>query len=463
MTRRILHIGISATAFCLPACLSVGSDLPPHLRPNGVPAVPESTANAVQAAPRTTSNLPMAAPRPTFQPAYVTSPPPTLTPTPPLMMSESTAIDSAIQRSSYNRSSVEVPKPELADVVVAPRILKEEPLPLEVPALQNVRFPDWPEVKFDGGIAGPAPYAAATPKPRELNGQGAALGPPLRNHTAEPVTSQAITPIIETPTIPPVEVKKPVELVPVLTMPALPVEVKQATPIPAIPAPPKLPADSPLVKAVRCLQQNKPEEALEALRQFDPATQELLSNLIHPLIRISKTPMEGMNPDEAALLVEQFTAVSDLLKTKAALTAGRICYCNGFRRFGDIDEDLRPAFARGSTARVYVEIKNFLAEPALLPGRTTYESQRRGYRIRLLGHWELRDAANNVVYSEQDTERKDLNWVTPHITPPQDYWLVFGIPVPPHLRPGTYTLWIQVTDVPTGRTFRRPIEFRIAG
>ena len=459
MTRRILYFGIGAMAFSLPACMTVGSDLPPHLRPNGVSPQPDTAGTgAAPRGPFTAAAMPAPAARPVFQPAYITDP------TPTAAVKPVQRTDPAIQRTTYDQKPIEIPRPELADVVAPPKNAKEEPTGAEPPPPPNVVAPEWPELKSDNGVMGPAAYSSENCKPRETNGQAAKLELPRPGTASVVPTVQSAAP--ETGGIPTIKLPN----VGIAIVPPAPAQA----PVPEVqppvaeikppPAPlPKLPPDSPLVKAVRYLQLHKHEEALDALRQFDPATQELLSNLIQPLVRLSETPVQGMNPDEAALLVEQFTAVSDLLKTKAALTAGRICYCNGFRRYGDIDEDLRPAFQPGSTARVYVEIKNFLAEPALLPGRSAYESQRRGYRIRLLGHWELRDAGNRVVYSEQDTERKDLNWVTPHITPPQDYWQIYGIPVPSNLRPGSYTLWIQVTDVPTGRTFRRPIEFRIAG
>jgi hypothetical protein len=49
----------------------------------------------------------------------------------------------------------------------------------------------------------------------------------------------------------------------------------------------------------------------------------------------------------------------------------------------------------------------------------------------------------------------------PTLSPRQDYCHVGRFALPANTPPGAYTLWLKVTDVPTGRTARRPLDFRV--
>jgi hypothetical protein len=259
-----------------------------------------------------------------------------------------------------------------------------------------------------------------------------------------------------------------VEPVPISSMPPLP-DIRSTIPAPPQKQDKPLPPDSAIVSAVRSLQQNRPDKMLDALKVYDPQTQEYLAHQLHPLIRVAERGLLGISPEESALQAEQLSSALAVMKSKAALTSSTICFCRGGgliryseNDFGVPDEAPHSSFKAGQTVYLYVDIKNFSVEPTMLAGKSAYDRQRPGYRVRLNAHWELRDRENRVVFTNQDMRLKELNWERCYYTPPQYYYQIYTIIVP-NLPAGAYTLWIEVIDVPTGRTMRRPIELRIAG
>ena len=68
---------------------------------------------------------------------------------------------------------------------------------------------------------------------------------------------------------------------------------------------------------------------------------------------------------------------------------------------------------------------------------------------------EIRNSDGEIVFRFDSPNRADSS-----LSPRQDY-CHFGRFTLPNLPPGAYTLWLKATDVPTGRSARRSLDFRV--
>jgi hypothetical protein len=94
---------------------------------------------------------------------------------------------------------------------------------------------------------------------------------------------------------------------------------------------------------------------------------------------------------------------------------------------------------------LYAEVRNFACAP-----------HGSDYRTRVQTSIEVHDDRGEVVWRFDPPARTDTS-----LSPRQDYCHVGRFALPGRLPSGAYTLWLKVTDVPTGRTARRSLDFRV--
>lgn len=221
-------------------------------------------------------------------------------------------------------------------------------------------------------------------------------------------------------------------------------------------SPAERPAEEPpLLRALRCYLDRHPDEAIACLKPCDKLSQELLLCVLPVAARLGEGNIERAGPEEVAVLADQLSGVEDRLRPRAALAIDRMCFCRRIETFG-VYEPLpdEPAFRPGEWALVYVELRNFTCERHDAPPAAAYAT-------RLVSSAEIRDRAGHKVWPEgpgrlvfrrKGPEESRSPW--------HDYFDNCSLRVP-ELSAGPYTLWIEVQDVPTGRSVRRSLDFRV--
>jgi hypothetical protein len=224
-----------------------------------------------------------------------------------------------------------------------------------------------------------------------------------------------------------------------LTPPVPPEELKMVT------APKPGTAGSPLANALRAYQDRSPQEADKHLAHLDPVNQQLLRKLLPLAVRLGETGVPAADPAEIAELVEQLQQVVTTLRTKAALRVEKLCYCRPPARpakygvYQPLPDD--HPFRPGETAELYMEVRNF-----------SCEAKEKEYLTHLATVVEVRDDRGDVVTRyEFERDRPDIGQAAK-----QDYFHICRFPVQ-GLPSGRYTLAVQVTDVPTGKTAKRSL------
>jgi hypothetical protein len=208
------------------------------------------------------------------------------------------------------------------------------------------------------------------------------------------------------------------------------------------------PHDSPLLLAIRALQENRPSDATAAFRQHDPVTQQLLLALLPPVMHLAEGKLPTMKPDEVDVLLEQLTRVPNMLRTRASLQVTKAQLCREVHSFAKIEPfPARHAFRSGDMVHLYVELANFSCAP----------DAKGGYAIALASSLEVRDAAGNIVWRADPKEEPDRV-----SSAPLDYYRAYRFSVP-NLTGGTYSLALRIVDRPTGRDVRKTIDFRVVG
>jgi hypothetical protein len=224
-------------------------------------------------------------------------------------------------------------------------------------------------------------------------------------------------------------------------------EVRSA-PLPATPAP--APEDPPLVMAVRCLLNKKPAEAVGWLERCDSekSSQELLLTLLSLAARIAEGDLKNMTAHEASATVAQLDHVAEGLRPLAEFTIEKMCFCYhiaGFGVYHPWKED--HVFKPREQVQIYVEFRNFAS------------GQRKNlYGIELASTLEIREPDGKLALSinPRDGRKPYLS-----LSPRQDFFVNYQFEVPDNLPLSRYTLWVRVTDKPTGRTASRSMDFRV--
>jgi hypothetical protein len=299
--------------------------------------------------------------------------------------------------------------------------------------------------------AGPAAEPAQSPPTASVSGSSRPLFGELRK-PGEHIPLRDAPPAVAglpPPTIPPPDV--PAE-------PPATAEVAPPQPIPTTVVVARSPADDPpLVAALRAFLDNRPDLARKHLEALDGPNQELMLQLIPAIVGASRANLTQPST-EVGDLSRQLEAPVAALSAKAPLAIEKACFCRAVRNFARYEPlPDRHAFAPGSWAEVYVEVRNVPSIPASTP------TEGDGFLTRLVCTLQVRDAAGAVVPLPDKThkpvptlhdDKRDFTR-----SPIRDYFLLFRFPVPP--KPGAYTVSFEVQDPATGRAVSRTMPFRV--
>jgi hypothetical protein len=207
------------------------------------------------------------------------------------------------------------------------------------------------------------------------------------------------------------------------------------------------PDDSSLIRAIRALQMNKPDEAIQCLKGYDPASQQVIMSLLPPLVRLSSNNLDQIKAEEFDVLLEQINRVPHLLRPRASLQANNVRLCREVHNFAHVDPfGSEHPFRPGDIVYLYMELVNF----------SCTANPKGGFAIVLSSGLELRDAGGKVVWKADPKDVPDAV-----STPPQDYYRNFRLCVP-SVPPGNYQLTIRTTDRPTGREVTKSVAMRIS-
>lgn len=224
-------------------------------------------------------------------------------------------------------------------------------------------------------------------------------------------------------------------------------------PTPENPKPALLPTglrdESPLVAALRGYLEKHPDEARDLLRTYDRTNSDSLDCLLALAVKLEDGSLR--DPGEVAAVVEQLQRLAESLRPKAALGLDNVCFCRRIHKFAAYEPlgDC-PAMRPGELAEVYAELRNISCEKA---ARATDPEGEWGTRV--TSAVVIRDAKGRTVWREDFVRNEAAR------TPRHDFYHHYRFAVPA-LPPGTYALHVEVTDVPTGRTAKRALDFRIA-
>jgi hypothetical protein len=242
-------------------------------------------------------------------------------------------------------------------------------------------------------------------------------------------------------------------------LPAAPLPAPTEPPAKPAPDPRPEPAEEPLLAALRCLLHKHPAEAVKWLERYDKPNQELLLCLLPLAARLTEDNLDQASPQYLATVLEQLSSLSRPLRSRAALSIEKLCFCREIKGYG-LYEPLPDdhAFRTGSDSRpgemvqVYVEVRNFVSEP-----------QGPFHLTRLASSLQICDLKGNVVWRHAFPDaRAERDWGDRSRTPRTDYFINFNFWMP-QLPPGYYTLWVQVEDVLTKphRMDRRSLDFKV--
>jgi hypothetical protein len=229
---------------------------------------------------------------------------------------------------------------------------------------------------------------------------------------------------------------------------------------PGITLEPVGPPEAPVVTALRALLEKRPAEALECLKGYDKASQEMLLCLLPLAVRLTEGGLQQAQSAELATLLEQLRILERPLAERSALTIDKMCLCRKIESYGvyqKMPDD--GAFTAGvgeqagDLVQVYVELGNFACK-----------QQGSAYETCMASTLEIRDYRGNLVWRRDFPAQPDRSH-----SPRHDYFINYRFCVPPHVPPGSYVLWVQVKDLtgqpgkdaPEYRSARRSLDFRV--
>jgi hypothetical protein len=219
---------------------------------------------------------------------------------------------------------------------------------------------------------------------------------------------------------------------------------------------PPLQENEPLVLAMQCLSNNKPQEAMEHLQRCPAANQEFFMRLLPILAILKDKSIDQLSVSEAAALQEQVQRLLLAVIARSDLVVDKICLCDridGYGRFTPKREDYAFKAGTGKQAgelvNVYVEVRNMASV-----------LRDRYYTTLLNGTVRIRDQQGATVWSYNYRKREQpLQSGEPRF----DCYRSYDFFVPP-MPPGRYTLSIEIVDetCQPHRMAQKSVEFLVA-
>ncbi|MCX7702155.1 MAG: hypothetical protein N2039_14865 [Gemmataceae bacterium] len=204
-----------------------------------------------------------------------------------------------------------------------------------------------------------------------------------------------------------------------------------------------------LLGVIRCYLEKRPDDAAIELNRLDDTSRQVLMTLLPLTVQAAEGKLGETEPREMAQYVEGLQFVLNHLRPKAALRMDKACFCRMIRGFGKIEAlGVNPSFMPGEMADVYLELRNVASRP--------HRSDKGDYRTHLRSRLEIRNRSGERLWGPQDFDKPDDT-----LTPQHDYYQHYRLQMP-NLPPGTYTLHLEVRDVPTGRHASEALEFTVA-
>ncbi len=282
----------------------------------------------------------------------------------------------------------------------------------------------------------PSPPVKTTMSKARPTGQFASM-PPGERVALHPVTEVRHTTPIDTP---------PQEL---------PATLPQFEPVPSLDTAPP----SPLVFAFRAFHDNQPEKAIEHLKEFDSANQELLLQLIPAVVQASKAKLDKPNADEATALARQFEAAAATILKRTGFGVRKAVVCLAVDGFGVYTPVSDPnGLRKGSLYSVYVELENVPCLPDVRADGVKGFLTRLECEMRVTDEFgqtvEIQDVKTKALGPKSTTSKSEFTR-----SPVRDYFLAAVLQTPS--RPGAYTVTFEVRDPRTGRSVSKPIPFRV--
>jgi hypothetical protein len=214
-------------------------------------------------------------------------------------------------------------------------------------------------------------------------------------------------------------------------------------------------SEHPLVGALQCRLDKRPEEARRLLQSYDPSRQEFLFALLGLLARFADPVPNGSDSPCSGELIDDLKGLLKPLCCRAPLKIEKMCFCQRIKTYGVYEPMLdRPQFRPDDRVQIYVELRNFSSIEHKTPSGETR------HVIKLTSSYEIHDESRNVVHA--DVFLRDRDAADESRTARHDYYENYVFMVP-RLKPGFYTLWIQIEDVGTepSRTARASLDFHV--
>ncbi len=213
----------------------------------------------------------------------------------------------------------------------------------------------------------------------------------------------------------------------------------------------------PLVEALRCVLDDRPQEALQHLQAYDPETQEICLQFLPTLTMFAKKRVDQFTSQDVAVLNDQLHGMLAKLRPRTELAIDAICFCEWVKGYGiyqpvprNYSFQAESPDKPGDFVQLYVEIRSFACEPTKDEGF---------FETRLSSSIEIRKPKGDKVWHHDFKDPPRRTRAQLH-----DYCNNYCFSVPP-LEPGIYQLELQVVDETmkeVRRVARKTIEFRIA-
>jgi hypothetical protein len=201
----------------------------------------------------------------------------------------------------------------------------------------------------------------------------------------------------------------------------------------------EMPADEPIVAAVRYVIQGNGAEADLQLQTFSPATREVFLQLLPFMELLSRKDVEALDVNDSAVLERILGELSTMIRPRAALSIPTLCFCeaiSGHMVYRPLPEDHAFLAARGDRpgelVQLYMAMKNLGSRP-----------DGRQFVTDLNCTVEIADETGRPRWSHR-FRPEDLRLSSPG--PLNEYYHNFSFYLPASLTPGSYRLTVRLSD-----------------